>query len=276
MPLATASTDLLLAQTDLPAPQLHAFADGELVLFTQRAPDKPTVNEDCVAVIPYDAHSGVMLVADGLGGQPQGQSASKLAALTLRRYIRKAAQQQSPLRDAILDGIETANHAILTQHRGAGTTLALIELQRDRVRPYHVGDSLILLLGQRGRRKLQSIAHSPVGYAVEAGVLDVDEAVHHKERHLVSNILGSTDLHIQVGIGKRLAQHDTLLLASDGLADNLYENEIDAIIRKGPLLDAAAQLRQLADKRMRNATADTPSHPDDLSFILFRQSRLAT
>jgi serine/threonine protein phosphatase PrpC len=264
---------LLIAQTDLTEPQAYRFGDGEVVLFSRRAPNKESVNEDCLALLPYDDHSGVLLVADGLGGQPHGQSASKLAAQTLNRLVRKAARHKLPLRDAILDGIEKANQAILSQHRGAGTTLALIELHSDRVRPYHVGDSLILLLGQRGLRKLQSIAHSPVGYAVEAGVLDVDEAVHHEERHLVSNILGSAELHIQVGIGKRLARHDTLLLASDGLADNLYEDEIDAIIRKGPLPEAAQRLCELADTRMREPASGQPSHPDDLSFILFRQTR---
>lgn len=264
------SDAVVLAATDLQLPEHRHFLSGEVVIYTHRSPNKTSTNEDCVALIPYDDHSGVLLIADGVGGHPHGHTASQLAVQSLRRQIHKAVSQDQPLRDAILDGIEIANQTLLAQGRGAATTLAVIELQQDWIRPYHVGDSLILLLGQRGRRKLQSIAHSPVGYAVEAGMLDADEAIHHEERHLVSNILGSSDLHIQIGINKRLAKHDTLLLASDGLADNLYENEIAELIRKGPLTTAAEQLCHLAKVRMCTPEQSLPSHPDDLSFILFR------
>lgn len=264
------SVAILLAETDLAKPEQQHFMSGEVVLYTHRAPNKSGINEDCLALIPYNDDSGVLLIADGVGGHPQGHTASQIAVQSLYRQIQKAAVHAQPLRDAILDGIEIANQTLLAQGRGAATTLAVIELQHDWVRPYHVGDSLILVLGQRGRRKLQSIAHSPVGYAVEAGMLDADEAIHHKERHLVSNILGSDELHIQIGINKQLAKHDTLLLASDGLADNLYEDEITEIIRKGPLAIAAERLVQLAKVRMCNPDGSSPSHPDDLSFILFR------
>lgn len=53
---------------------------------------------------------------------------------------------------------------------GAATTLAVVKLSGRTIRPYHVGDPMILLTGQRGRIKHQNIAHSPVGYAVEAGM----------------------------------------------------------------------------------------------------------
>ncbi|MFP4611285.1 MAG: PP2C family protein-serine/threonine phosphatase, partial [Thiohalophilus sp.] len=111
---------------------------------------------------------------------------------------------------------------------------------------------------------------SPVGYAVEAGFLDAEEAIHHEERHLISNVVGAEDMNISMGSPITLAPRDTLLLASDGLFDNLYYEEIVALIRKGPLQTAARRLVELAHQRMTRRAPDQPCHPDDLSFILYR------
>lgn len=244
---------------------------GQMMVFTHRSPNKETANEDCAALIPYDDNSGVLVIADGLGGLPSGSTASNIAVRRLKKSIENAAQEQTPLREAILDGIERANQDILGQGSGAATTIAIVELQQDRMRPYHVGDSMILLCGQRGKTKLQSIAHSPVGYAVESGMLDVDEAVHHEERHLVSNVVGAPDMRIEIGTNRRIAKRDTLILASDGLFDNLYLDEIVEVIRKGDLQATAQQLLELTRERMHSEQSDLPNHPDDLTFILYRR-----
>ena len=68
--------------------------------------------------------------------------------------------------------------------------------------------------------------------------------MHHEERHVVSNAIGSSEMHIDVGPPVRLAARDTVLLASDGLFDNLLMKEIVAIVRKGPL---ERVVRDLAD-----------------------------
>jgi serine/threonine protein phosphatase PrpC len=262
---------LLFAQTDLAKPELFDMVSGQVLVFTHRSPSKETVNEDCAALIPYDDTNGVLVIADGLGGQPAGSTASNLAVRRLKKTIEKAAQEQIPLREAILDGIERANQDILAQGSGAATTIAIVEIQHDRVRPYHVGDSMILLCGQRGKKKLLSVAHSPVGYAVESGMLDVDEAVHHEERHLVSNVVGAPDMRIEIGAARRIAKRDTLILASDGLFDNLYLDEIVEVIRKGDLQTSAMQLLDLTRQRMHGEHTDFPAHPDDLTFILYRR-----
>lgn len=251
--------------------QAYPLGPGQVVVYTHRSPAKDSVNEDCAALIPYDDHNSVLVIADGLGGLPSGSTASSLAVRRLRTSIEKAAQEQMPLREAILDGIERANRDILAQSSGAATTIAVVEIQGDRLRTYHVGDSMILLCGQRGKTKLQSVAHSPVGYAVESGMLDVDEAVHHEERHLVSNVVGAPDMRIEIGVSRRIAALDTVLLASDGLFDNLYLDEIVETIRKGKLRDTAEKLLTITRDRMRDPQPGLPSHPDDLTFILYRR-----
>ncbi|MDH3520454.1 MAG: SpoIIE family protein phosphatase, partial [Myxococcales bacterium] len=127
------------------------------------------------------------------------------------------------------------------------------------------------LVGQRGKLKLQTIAHSPVGFAVEAGMLDESEAMHHEDRHIVSNMLGAPDMRIEVGSARRLAPRDTLLLASDGLSDNLRTDEIVQRIRTGSLEEGARRLVRAARRRMDAPIEGEPSKPDDLTFVSYRR-----
>ena len=80
------------------------------------------------------------------------------------------------------------------------------------------------------------------------------------------------DMRIDVGAELELRPRDTILLASDGLMDNVHVDEIVERIRKGPLDAAAERVISLANRRMAGALAGQPSKPDDLSLILFRKS----
>ena len=262
---------LLYAETDLNQVEQYHIARGKVVTFTARSPVKETVNEDVLAVIPVGENAGVFVIADGLGGLPAGEVAARLAVTCLQESLSEITEEGVSLREAILNGIEQANADILALGNGCATTLAVVELQAGVMRSYHVGDSLIMLVGQRGKVKFQNVSHSPVGYAVEAGLLDEAEAVHHEERNVVSNVIGTADMRIDVGPTIELAPRDTLLLASDGLPDNLYVDEIVERMKAGPLQAVGDALVQDCRKRMQNAIQERPSHPDDLSMILYRQ-----
>ena len=152
---------------------------------------------------------------------------------------------------------------------GAGTTLAAVEVQGKKNRPYHVGDSPVLAVGQLGKIKLQSISHSPVGYGLEGGFLNENEAPHHEDRHIVSNIVGGEDMWIDVGSALEIAARDTLLITSDGLVNNLKSEEIVGFIRKGSLATAMNALAEQGRSRMSEGRGRAPSKPDDLTFISF-------
>lgn len=252
---------------------VHPLDGGEVVLFSTRSPARSGLNEDAAAVLPFGDGSFVLAVADGLGGERAGAKASSLAIERLEAALHEARREGWTLRTAVLNGIERASEAIRALGVGAGTTLAAVEIAAGVIRPYHVGDSTILLIGQRGRLKLQTVAHSPVGFAVEAGLLDESEAMHHEDRHLVSNMLGAPDMRIEVGSQRRLEPRDTLLVASDGLSDNLRTEEIVALVRSGPLDAACERLAELARARMHTPSEGEPSKPDDLTFVAFRARR---
>jgi serine/threonine protein phosphatase PrpC len=247
---------------------------GEVCVRSLRAPDKETQNEDAAAVIPLGLDSLVLAVADGVGGNPAGREASNAAIETLARVLSKLPEEERQLRPAILDAVEEANKTVLGLARGAATTLVVAQLEVTRLRSYHVGDSELLAVGQRGRIKQRVVPHSPTGFAVEAGLLDENEAVQHDQRHVLFNVIGSSDMRVEVGPELELAVHDTVLLATDGLFDNLYTDEIVDTIRKGGLVEAADRLVARARARMAGEDdARQPCKPDDLTIVLFRRNR---
>ncbi|MBX3437070.1 MAG: protein phosphatase 2C domain-containing protein [Planctomycetaceae bacterium] len=263
----------LVAQQDWQEPLVCSVSGGEAVVYSARAPDKLTPNEDAAAVIRVGEHCGVLVVADGLGGERAGHAASGLAVRTVADAVHSVGQEPTHLRTAILDGIETANRMICEMGIGAATTIAVVEINEQHVRPYHVGDSVIVVVGGLGKVKLQTVSHSPVGMAVESGMLNEAEAMHHDERHIVSNFVGSASMRIEIGTPLKLSARDTVMLASDGLCDNLHLDEIVARIRKGRLVTATEQLVAEAQQRMQHPQNGIPHKPDDLTVITFRPNR---
>jgi serine/threonine protein phosphatase PrpC len=260
----------------LDSPVIKKLNTGSTAIFLRQAPYKQgsseEINQDAVAVIPVGDNAVVLVVADGMGGAPAGDVAARLAIQSLQRNLENASVDL--LRDAILDGIEKANKAILQLENGAATTLAIVEINDNRLRSYHVGDSGIIVTGQRGRLRLQTTAHSPTAYAVEAGYINEAQALAHTERNIVSNIVGSRDLRIEIGPPIRLAPRDTVVVASDGLFDNMLTEEIIEQVRCGDLKKTAATLANICTERMQgSATSAVSGHPDDLSFIIYRPDK---
>ena len=266
-----ALTARLYRGRDLVDGELHPLGIGMAAVYTARRPEDDAVNEDACAIIPFDERSGVLVVADGAGGLPSGEKASEIAIDTLRSTLAAANARGDKLRTAILDGIEHANTKVQALGVGAATTIAIAEVQDKKIRPYHVGDSQIMVIGQRGKIKLFTKSHSPVGYGVEAGLIHEQEALLHEERHLVSNLVGMATMHIEIGPMIELTAKDTLLIASDGLFDNLLADEITEICRKGQLLALSHALAESCHRRMATTADGMPSKPDDLTFVAFRR-----
>lgn len=259
-------------QRDLDACEMALVANGMAAVYTAKSPQRESANEDAAALFPFGVGAGVLVIADGVGGLPAGGAASAVAIRSIESSLGEAVKEGTDLRGAIITGIEKANQELAERGAGAATTLAAVEIQDNTVRPYHVGDSQILLIGQKGKVKLLTKSHSPVGYAVEAGVLDEEQAMHHEERHVISNAIGSSEMYIEIGSAQEMAPRDTLVVATDGLFDNLHSEEIVEICRKGQLSEAGRKLAGRCRTRMVEPQEGQPSKPDDLSFILYRRN----
>lgn len=268
------STHFLCGQ-DMGCVEVQAFATGEVGVISVPCPGKDGPNEDAIVLIEIDDRRGLLVVADGMGGGPAGGAAAERAV----RAVAEAAAglgDEGSVRESVLDGLEAANRSVPKVGSGAATTLAVAEINGRSMRTYHVGDSGALVVGQRGRVKHLTVAHSPTGYAIEAGFMDEEEALSHDERHLVSNVVGSAEMKIEVGPTIELAARDTVLLATDGVFDNLRIDEICDAIRVGSVRDAATRLAANVRRRMAGTGAEDPAKPDDWTFVLYRPTRHRT
>lgn len=248
---------------------------GESVCgFSVRSPDKSdsdSNNEDTALVYKRSNTEMVLAVADGAGGLPSGSQASRIAIDCLHDALKEVqSEPETLLRSTIITGLDRGNDAIRELGVGAGTTMTVVTIESGLMRAFHVGDSGALVTGSRGKVKFQTIAHSPTGYAVASGMMGDKEALTHEDRYYVSNLMGLEDMRIEIGMSVSLSPQDTVLLASDGLTDNLTTTEIVDFVRKGKLSKAAERLQSLALHRMQSESVHKPSKPDDMTFLLYR------
>ncbi len=253
-------------------------AGGTALAFSRPSPAKDTPNEDAAAVFPLWDGTAVLVVADGVGGMKAGHKASASAVRAMGKSL-SGAQKGDDLRTFILDGIERANQNIMKYCGGSATTLAAVEVSDGYMRPYHVGDSIILQISSRGDIKWSALSHAPVSYAVEAGVMSEEDAMLHPERNIISNAVGDRDMRISIGPRRKLAQQDTIVVASDGLCDNLSSHEIADYTRRSPLSERTQQMIAATRERMYLAIEglsereNLPGKPDDLTVLVYRRER---
>ena len=190
-------------------------------------------NEDA-----YVAESNVFAVADGMGGHNAGEVASALAVDGLRR----AAAAGFSAAEGLVAAINTANATIheasggLSEQRGMGTTLtALVPLpatdgEPQRVVVANVGDSRIYLW--RGDELKQvSADHSYVQELLSEGLITAEEARIHPRRNIVTRALGiEGDVNADSWV-LPMVVGDRYVLCSDGLVDEVDDEEIATILR---------------------------------------------
>jgi serine/threonine protein phosphatase PrpC len=255
---------VVLFGANLESPQPVTLSCGQAVVFTRPHAGRTHGNQDALGIFQPESDRVWLAVADGVGGLPRGREAAA-------RIIEILGEPRSQDNDAVIETrIKRANQALLEQLPGAATTVSVVEISGNSLTSYHAGDSAALVVGQRTRIKLKTQCHSPVGISEANGLLDEKQALFHPGRHLLNNMVGDPALWLEKMAPLELAARDTVLVASDGLWDNLFISEVVEAIRAGPMLQAAQLLADTVMARMSTPAAGVPSKPDDVSFILYR------
>lgn len=203
-------------------------------------------NEDACAVFTLGGPgpvTAVLAVADGLGGHPAGDVASRTAVGLLRAHLEAwAAALSAPpdlpaARDALAGALLAAHQGLLqAQARdprlaGMGTTLTAALLRDGRFAYAHVGDSRLYRIGRARLERVSQDHVSPRG------------------RGMLTQALGvAGELEVETGTGA-VAPGEGLLLCTDGLSRVLGDEEIWEALQRLPLGAAVAALVQLANRR---------------------------
>ncbi|USN98789.1 MAG: protein phosphatase 2C domain-containing protein [Phycisphaeraceae bacterium] len=244
--------------------EVFACAGGAAAIYSRRAPGKETVNEDAALLLPLADNAALLAIADGCGGMPAGDQAALRTLEALATTVRESGDDPQA---GVLAGFDAANRAVLDMRVGAGSTLTAVLIDGPRARVFYAGDSPALVTGQRGAIRFIASPHSPTGFGVEAGLMTEHEAIGHDERSLVLNIIGTPEMFVQVSPPVDLKPRDTVLLASDGLSDNLLTDRIVDLARVGRC-DRAVEALAGATRRRMETHAE--GHPDDLTIMLYR------
>ncbi|HEX2904015.1 MAG TPA: protein phosphatase 2C domain-containing protein [Jatrophihabitans sp.] len=196
-----------------------------------------TENQDCA----YTGAS-LWLVADGMGGQPAGALASRLAVMEF-----EASDRPEPVTAAEIErAIGRANERLLAEGRrhperaGLGTTAAgLARVGADRWAVFNVGDSRVYRWAGNRLEQL-SVDHSAVQELVDAGLLDPVAARSHPRRNIVTRSLG-TDPAPRPDVWQRAAvAGETFLICSDGLTNELTDAQLARVLQAQPQPQEAA------------------------------------
>lgn len=215
-------------------------------------------NEDCL-FLTKEKEVLRFAVADGAGGHPRGKDASFLVLDELRKL--------KP--ESILDQIEIANNKILDLKAGAKSTLALAQINGNKISFYTVGDSEILYWNGVGRKLFSSIPNSPTGLKVEAGVISQEDSLTDPERHIVNSFLGDSIVKINSTTSFELKKGHTILLGTDGLYDNISHQRLCDMISGGSFEKSFEKLVNFCESKEKTEWLKD----DDIAFFYLRKTK---
>ena len=221
-------------------------------------------NEDSVFA---DSTSGLVVLADGMGGYNAGEVASGIAVSVVSggllpelgsgRELSKVDIQSGLTHAALLlqQQIAAANKGIYeaAQTRpecaGMGTTIVAAVFHGNRVSIGHIGDSRCYRL--RGEKFEQlTHDHSLLQEQIDAGQLTAEQAKYSLNKNLVTRALGIEAIVPPDITEYRLEADDIYLLCSDGLTDMVDTEVLHGVVnrQRADLTRAAADLVDLANE----------------------------
>lgn len=222
-------------------------------------------NEDSFATSP---ERRFVVVADGMGGLPAGDLASRLAVQVMTGAL---ADDGARSADGMVGAIRAANERVLRAaeeapgRRGMGTTVTALQIVSDSGEYVvgHVGDSRAYLFSKGVLHRLTK-DQTWVQAQIDAGALPPELAAHHPLGHILLQVVGTeggVDPEIVEG---RAAPGDFFLLCTDGLVAVLDDGDLAEIAEEGASRGLAWTAARLVER------ANEGGGPDNITVALLR------
>lgn len=195
-----------------------------------------------------DGSVSLGVVCDGMGGANAGEVASRVA---LDAFVQRLQEGTDPPKERMRLALDHANQSVYRygwEHpecRGMGTTLVAALLLEEDAYILNVGDSRAYSIQAHGIRQITS-DHSLVAELLRAGQITPEQARNHPRKNIITRALG-TDRHVTGDLYlHRAVPGEFILLCSDGLSNELRDEELQSLVLEGPpeggcqrLIDAA-------------------------------------
>jgi len=201
-------------------------------------------------------------VADGMGGQAAGATASRIAAQCLASYDKTGDIDQGQI-SSLVGEINSKILAYSARHpktAGMGTTLAGMALTKlggqDHWLIFNVGDSRVYRLNG-GILRQETTDHSEVQELVNQGKIRPSDARTHPNRNILTRCLGTPCPPL---VGMRVVPcqpGDRMLICSDGLTSEVDDGKISVVLRTA--VDPREAVDELIEAALENGGRDNVS-----------------
>lgn len=216
-------------------------------------------NEDRMGYC-YTREAALFVLADGMGGHPDGEVAAQIALQSMSALFQREAKPQLPSPPAFLSSsLLAAHHQIIRYASERGmldtprTTLVVGLVQEGEFHWVHCGDSRLYVV-RDGKLLARTRDHSYSEAQAVAGM-----PVEGINRNVLFTCLGSTVRPMfDVAGPVRLAEGDKVLLCSDGLWGSVDDDTIVRMLSDAPVAEAVPALvdeaLRIAGERSDNVT----------------------
>jgi protein phosphatase len=180
---------------------------------------------------------GLFIVADGMGGLDNGKIASEMTCNIVSRCIQNGEDTKSAIKSA--HQVIQLMAKQLSPNKGMGTTIVSLKIEENRLNVSWVGDSRAYLF-HKGELTQLTKDHSIVQMLLDRQLITKEDAKYHPERKLITQSIGmqcSRKLSVDsISLSKQM--QGEVLLCSDGLTNELSDDQIKAILNKPLTLKA--------------------------------------
>ena len=227
-------------------------------------------NQDAFRIEDLDRHTVLAVVCDGMGGAKSGNIASRLAVDVFVEDVRcsyKSSMSQEQCEQMLRNAVKLANFMVYDQARqfedfaGMGTTLVAALVSGKNAIVVNVGDSRCYHITSSGIFRV-TVDHSLVQMMVERGDLTAEEARDYPGKNYITRAVGTEPI-VESDVFKiRMERGESLLLCSDGLHNEVDDQEILFEVVHGADHDNCCQ-RLLDIANMRGS-------PDNVTSVLVK------
>lgn len=191
-------------------------------------------NQDAFRIVELEKDALLAVVCDGMGGAKSGNVASRLASEVFSEEVKRSFsadltpdEAEQMLRAAAkLANISVFEQSQLSEdYAGMGTTLVAALTYPRATLVLNIGDSRAYLINADG---VQCITrdHSVVEMMVQRGELTPEQAKTHPSKNLITRAVGTEETVFSDVFRVETEPEDCILLCSDGLSNQMADQEI--------------------------------------------------
>ncbi len=217
-------------------------------------------NQDSYAAGEFQNGVTWVVVCDGMGGYRGGNIASSAAVKTISERITGSYRENmtsSSIKNLLVTSITNANFEIFDmasaneELKGMGTTVVAALITKKAIYIAHAGDSRAYLASDGKLRQITK-DHSVVQELVDSGEITREQAMDHPQKNLITRALGVEEIVKVDFTVEDIKGDETLLICTDGLTNEVTEDEILRVLSEKPFEEVADTLVDMANENGGN------------------------